>query len=122
MSDDHPELTGYEPGDARPLRSPRLLVAMRVLVTVGSVALILPGIVTIVSVSSATATRACAAWVEIETPDATGNSVRFELWGPGGAGWQCYSVGAFGGDRRVASLGIIPSGARLAVPEDGTPS
>ena len=118
MSDDHPELTGYEPGDARPLRSPRLLVAMRVLVTVGIVALILPGIVTIVSVSSATATRACAAWVEMETPDATGYSVRFELWGPGGAGWQCYSVGAFGGDRRVASLGIIPSGARLQVPED----
>ena len=122
MSDDHPELTGYEPGDARPLRSPRLLVAMRVLVTVGIVALVLPGIVTIVSVSSATATRACAAWVDMESPDATGYSVRFELWGPGGAGWQCYSVGAFGGDRRVASLGIIPSGARLAVPEDGTPS
>lgn len=118
MTDDHPELTGYEPSDARPLRSPRLLLTMRVLVIVGIVALILPGVVTIVSVSSATATRACVAWVEYETPDATSYSVRFELFGPGGVGWQCYSVGAFGGDRRVASLGIIPSGARLAVPEN----
>ena len=64
MTDDHPELTGYEPGDARPLRSPRLLWAMRALVTLGILALILPGFATIASVSSATASRACAAWVE----------------------------------------------------------
>lgn len=122
MTDEHPELAGYEPSDGRPLRSPRLLATMRVLVILGIIALVLPGIFTIVSVSSATATRACTAWVEYETPDASGSSVRFEMFGPGGAGWQCYSVGAFGGDRRVASLGIIPSGARLAVPEDGSPS
>ena len=122
MTDDHPELTGYEPGDARPLRSPRVLWAMRALVTLGILALILPGFATIASVSSATASRACAAWVEYETSDATGFSVRFELFGPGGAGWQCYSVGAFGGDRRVASLGIIPSGARLPIPSDGQPT
>ncbi len=122
MTDEHPELAAYEPHEGRPLRSARTLLAMRVIVILGILGLVLPGIVTIVSVSTATATRACVAWVEYEVPDAASSSVRFELFGPGGAGWQCYSVGAFGGDRRVASLGIIPSGARLAVPDDGIPS
>ena len=117
MSDEHPELTGYEPGDGRPLRSPHLLRAMRVIVVVGIVALILPGIVTIMTVGTATANTACRAWVVYERPDATGASARFELFGPGGVGWQCYSVGAFGGDEWVAALGIIPSGARLPVPD-----
>lgn len=122
MTDEHPELAAYEPHEGRPLRGPRTLLAMRVIVILGIIGLILPGMITIVTVSTATATRACAAWVKYEAPDAAASSVRFELFGPGGAGWQCYTVGAFGGDRRVASLGIIPSGARLAVPADGAPS
>ncbi|MBC7724898.1 MAG: hypothetical protein H7146_09145 [Burkholderiaceae bacterium] len=116
MTDEHPELTGYEPGDGRPLRSPHLLRAMRIIVIVGIVALILPGIITTISVGATTANTACANWVAFERPDATGSSARFEFFGPGGVGWQCYSVGAFGGDELVASLGIIPSGARLPVP------
>jgi hypothetical protein len=93
---------------------------MRVIVVLGIVALVLPGIMTTLSVGTHTAETACAKWVALEKPDATGSSARFELFGPGGAGWQCYSVGAFGGDVRVASLGIIPSGARLHVPDDTT--
>lgn len=118
MTDEHPELTGYEPGDGRPLRSPHLILAMRVIVVLGIVALVLPGLVTIVSVGNATAQEACRTWVRFELPDADGASAVFELFGPGGVGWQCYSVGAFGGDVRVASLGLIPSGARLPVPSD----
>lgn len=120
MTDEHPELAGYEPGDGRPLRSPRLLFAMRVIVIVGIVALLLPGIVTIFSVGGNTADRSCAQWVAFERPDATGFSARFEFFGPGGVGWQCYSVGGFGGDQLVASLGIIPSGARLPIPTIGS--
>ena len=116
VTDEHPELTGYEPGDGRPLRSPHVVRAMRVIVILGIVALILPGIVTTVSVGSTTAQAACRTWVEYEKPDADGSSAAFELFGPGGVGWQCYSVGAFGGDVLVASLGLIPSGARLPVP------
>lgn len=115
MTDEHPELMGYEPGDGRPLRSPHLLRAMRILVIVGIVALILPGIVTTVSVGATTANAACLNWVAYERPDASGADARFEFFGPGGIGWQCYSVGGFGGDELVASLGIIPSGARLPV-------
>ena len=116
MTDEHPELTGYEPGDGRPLRSPHMLLAMRVIVVLGIVALILPGIVTTLSVGATTARSACARWVAYAKPEATGSSAVFELFGPGGMGWQCYSVGAFGGDARVASLGLIPNGARLPVP------
>ncbi len=116
MTDEHAELAGYEPGDGRPLRGPHLLRAMRVIVVLGIVALVLPGLVTTLSVSTNTANVACARWVDFQKPDASGSSARFELFGPGGVGWQCYSVGAFGGDEIVASLGIIPSGARLPIP------
>ena len=120
MTDHHPELSGYEPGDGRPLRSPHVVRVMRVAVVLGIIALVLPGIVTTMSVGSNTANIACARWVDLERPEATGSSARFELFGPGGVGWQCYSVGAFGGDELIASLGIIPSGARLPVPTLGS--
>jgi len=115
MTDEHPELTGYEPGGHRPLRHPRMLLAMRVLVVLGIVALVLPGVLTTVSVGRATAARACDGWVARAQPEATGGDARFELFGPGGVGWQCYSVGAFGGDDLVVSLGLIPTGARLII-------
>jgi hypothetical protein len=117
MTDEHPELLGYEPGDGRPLRSPYVLRTMRVLVIVGVVALVLPGVVTTITVGTATANSACRAWVDRLKPEATSSSARFEFFGPGGIGWQCYSVGAFGGDELIASLGVIPSGARLPVPD-----
>jgi hypothetical protein len=44
-----------------------------------------------------------------------------EIFGPGGIGWECYSVGAFGGDRHVASLGLIPVSPKLLpVPKPGS--
>ena len=42
------------------------------------------------------------------------NPSPFELFGTGGPGWQCYTVGAFGGDKNVASLGLIPISPRLS--------
>ena len=62
----------------------------------GLISLILPGLVTTVSVANATANASCAALVRYSVPDATGSSARFQLFGDGGIGWQCYSVGAFG--------------------------
>ncbi|WP_349897510.1 hypothetical protein [Parafrigoribacterium soli] len=116
MSDleEHPELAGYDPTDDRPLpgRRRRLFI-MRIIVVLGVIALVLPGIVTTISVGSATAQRACAIWVRHLSPDASESSARFELFGPSGMGWECYAVGTFGGDRHVASLGLIPGGATL---------
>jgi hypothetical protein len=109
MSDDHPELAGYEPTDAsRPLRSRRMLLLMRITVVLGIVALLVPGVLTTLSIASATATNACAAAVARYTPNASGSSAGFELAGAGGFGWQCYSVDT--NDRRtfLVPLGIIP--------------
>ena len=108
MYDDEPELLGYEPGDGRPLRSARMLAAMRFIVVLGLVALVLPGIVTTIMVDTRGAQAACKIWVRYEVPSAIGSSVQFEIFGSNGFGWQCYTRGSFGGDQFVASLGIIP--------------
>src|SRR3954465_8968868 len=111
--DDGFELSGYEPHEGRPLRSRRVVNIMRLIVVLGIVGLVLPGVVTTVGVASRTANTACADWVAYEVPDAEGFDARFELFGPGVLGWECYSVGAFGGDEHIVSLGLIPS-ARVA--------
>jgi hypothetical protein len=105
--DDEPELAGYVPNEGAPRRR-RTLVIMRVVVIMGVVCLVLPGVLTTVSVAARTADAACTAWVAYEAPDATGESARFEIFGAGGMGWECYATGTFGGDRHVASLGLIP--------------
>ncbi|HEY0260802.1 MAG TPA: hypothetical protein VGC18_13240 [Lacisediminihabitans sp.] len=111
--DDEPELAGYVPNEGVPRRRRRLLV-VRVVVVLGILCLVLPQVVTMVSVATTTANEACAAWVRYEAPDATGSSASFELFGDGGLGWQCYSVGSFGGGKRVASLGLIPVSPTLS--------
>ena len=112
--DDEPELAGYEPTRGRPLRSRRLVITMRVVVVVGILCLVLPQVITTVTVASSTAQEACLAWVRYEAPQATGASATFELFGANGMGWQCYTVGAFGGDKHVASLGLIPVSPKLS--------
>ena len=113
MHDDEPELAGYEPHEGRPLRSRGLLITMRVIVVVGVTGLILPSIMTTMSVAAASAKEACKRWVIYADPAAPGSSVRFELFGAGGIGWECYTSGAFGGDKHVASLGLIPGPPKL---------
>jgi hypothetical protein len=108
MHDDEPELAGYEPGDGRPLRSRRMIVAMRFVVILGLVALVVPGIVTTLMVAANSAQEACKRWVSFEDPSSPGSVAHFELGGAHGAGWNCYTNGAFGGDQFVASLGFIP--------------
>ncbi|MEF2977820.1 hypothetical protein [Subtercola sp. YIM 133946] len=120
--DDHPELAGYEP-HSRPVRSRRRLRVMRAFVVLGIVALVLPGILTTYSLAKSTAQAACAATVASlsRTLTASGSRVQFEFFGPGGVGWQCYTVGAYGGDRQpVAPLGLIPSYPTVQDPTVGT--
>jgi hypothetical protein len=113
MHDDEPELAGYEPGDGRPLRSPHMLLAMRIVVVLGLVALVLPGIITTFMVASNSAQESCRRWVKYEIPGTSGSAASFELFGAHGTGWQCYTSGAFGGDRFIASLGLIPGPPKL---------
>lgn len=108
VTDEHPELEGYEAFDEKPLRSKHLTTVMRVVVVLALVALVLPGIITTMSVASSSAQAACATWVDFEVAGPSGSTARFEAFGPGGLGWECYSVGAFGGDKHIVSLGLIP--------------
>lgn len=109
----HPELDGYEPHPERPLRSRMTRSVMRVVVVLGIVALVLPGLVTTASVAERTAQAACAIWVDYRVAGPSGSDARFEVFGASGLGWECYSVGAFGGDEHIASLGLIPGAPRL---------
>jgi len=105
---DEPELTGYEPGDGTPLRSARMLRMMRVVVVLGVLGLILPGVVTTVSVGAATANATCANLVAYYSGGDAPSAARWEFFGPGLIGWECYSEG-FGGEKHVQSLGLIPT-------------
>jgi drug/metabolite transporter superfamily protein YnfA len=110
--DDEPELAGYEP-HGRPLRSPRLVRVMQVVVVVGLIGLILPGILITLTTANRTAQATCAAYTGFYAPTAVSFSARFELFSPSGMGWNCYAV-AFGGDETlVRALGLIPGGPRL---------
>ena len=111
--DDEPELAGYVPNEGAP-RLRRMRFVLRIVVVVGIACLVLPGVLTTASVAATTAREACTAWVAYEVPEARGVAARFELLGAGGPGWQCYTVGVFGGDRNVASLGLIPVSPRLS--------
>ncbi|MDO7883246.1 hypothetical protein Q5716_13500 [Protaetiibacter sp. WY-16] len=110
--DEEPELAGYQPHE-RPLRGPRLRLMMRVVVVLGLVALVLPGILITASTANRTANRTCSIYTDYLAPEAIGFSSRFELVSPSGIGWNCYAR-LFGGEEvLVAALGLIPGGARI---------
>jgi hypothetical protein len=111
--DDEPELVGYDPGDGRPLRSPHMLLAMRIVVAVGIAGLILPGVIGTVMINAKDAAESCKRWVRYENPGDSA-TVSFELLGAHGSGWQCYTqANSFGGAQFIASLGWIPGPPQL---------
>jgi len=117
MSDNHPELSGYEPNDdKRPLRSPHVMRLMRVVVVLGLLALVVPGVLTTMRVASGTATAACTYDVARYYPNSVAVSARFEFFGAGGLGWQCYAIDINERETFVTQLGLIPSAPRPDVP------
>jgi hypothetical protein len=113
--DDEPELAGYEPHGDKPLRSPHLLTVMRVVVVVGLVGLVLPGILIGLSTANNTAQRSCEIYTANLAPEAVTFSARFEFFSASGMGWNCYAVGFNGTETLLAAMGLIPGGARLPV-------
>jgi hypothetical protein len=112
--DDEPELSGYQPYE-RPLRGRSFQLAARVIVIVGLVALILPGMLVTLGTANRTALATCATYTGYYAPGARSFSVRFELVSPAGMGWNCYAIAFDGDEVLIASLGLIPGGARLPV-------
>ena len=117
MTNEHPELSDYEPHDAaRPLRSKRVTTIMRVVVVLGLVALIVPGILTTLQVAQSTASNACLVAAARYYPLAVASDARFDLSGPGGFGWQCYAI-----DRNEREIFVIPLGIIPSAPKPPTP-
>jgi len=106
--ENNPELTGHEPDDERPLRHPMMQRAIRVIVVIGILGLILPGIIISITTAVNTAQVACALVVAQEAPDSVSYSPRFELMGVDGPGWYCYAQKFDGTETMLRALGLIP--------------
>ncbi|MFO7689951.1 MAG: hypothetical protein R6W83_05275 [Cryobacterium sp.] len=120
-SNEHPELNGYVPSENyRPLRGKRFKLMIRIVVVVGIVALVVPGIFTTVQVASATASNTCRVAVGQYYPTAVAYDARWEMIGAGGLGWQCYALDPGGREIFVVPLGLIPSAPKPLNP--GSPS
>jgi hypothetical protein len=106
----HPELLGWDEDDAhRPLYGERRARMLRIVVWIGIVALVLPGVLITWGVAQGTANRACATYTAYLRPDAGGSKAQFELFGHGDPGWQCYSVSTSGPASYLGPLGLIPA-------------
>ena len=110
--DEEPELAGYEPHE-RPLRGRRFAITMRIVVVLGLVGLILPGILVTVSTANRTATASCSLAAQFYAPESRSSAARFELFSDAGPGWNCYALHFGGREVLVANLGLIPGGVSL---------
>lgn len=110
MTDDeyHRELADYDPGEGSPVHSVARRRALRIMVTLGLVALILPGVLVTISTQLSTAAAACRVVVAQAAPDSVGSSARFELMGAEGPGWYCYAQRFGGSEILLRALGLIP--------------
>lgn len=116
MTEEHPELAGYVPYQGKPLRSGKRTLLLRLVVIVGVAALVLPGFFTIVNVGTSNAERACAYRSAI-IDSTLRPSPRFELFGPGGIGWECYAFDRSGDEHHIDSMGLIPVAPPLRAPQ-----
>ncbi|MGZ0211578.1 MAG: hypothetical protein ACKVI4_03800 [Actinomycetales bacterium] len=119
--EENPELAGYEPHGERPLRSRAFVWVMRVVVVLGLIGLVVPGIVSAMGTANNTANRTCAVYTEYLAPQAVSYDIRFELSGDGEPGWKCYAVAFNGNETLLRSLGLIPGPAIIPTgPADNT--
>ena len=106
--DEYDHEAGDRYADSAPLYSRRRRIILRVTVLVCVFALLLPGVLSLYSQFSAFAQGACWKAARFSDPSTVSTRVDFELFGPGGVGWECYATGA-SGERHVVSLGLFPS-------------
>ena len=109
MSDEyHPELAGYDPDEGRPVRHPATRHVMRIVVIVGILGLVVPGLVISIATANRTATVACGLVVAQDAPDSVSSAPRFEVLGAAGPGWYCYAQSFDGTETLLRYLGLIP--------------
>jgi hypothetical protein len=117
--DYHPELAGYVPREEGSVRHPLTLKVMRVVIVIGVIALILPGVLYTIGVQMQTADAACRIVVRAGDSEATGSVARLQAWGGNGPGWYCYAQSFDGSELMLRALGLIPG---LSYQPSGTPA
>jgi len=111
--DNHPELEGYEPVGPKPLRPRWFRRAVQAAALLGIALLIVPIFASQARIASVSAQNWCAVWVDYEVSEPSVAAARFELFGPGVLGWECYATKVIGGERYIGYLGIIPGPPNL---------
>ncbi len=85
---------------------------LRIVVLIALGALVLPLVLSIFSVAKAAADRACVVYVTAYDANAAGFRTSFDLFAPGGPGWECRAVSTGGGDTLIAEMGLLPAAPR----------
>ena len=104
------------PIDEGPVFGERRRRILRITVLVALSAMLLPLVLSAVSVARSAAERACAIYVADFDADATASRVAFDLFAQGGPGWLCYDVREQGGDTYLGNLGPMPALPRATLP------
>ena len=109
MNGPHPELEPDPFDDGRPMPGERRRRVLRIAVLVALGALVLPLVLSAFGVAKAAADRACAVYVAAYDTDAAGFRTAFDLFAPGGAGWECFAIADSGASRLLGNLGPFPA-------------
>jgi hypothetical protein len=101
------------------VRHPVTITVMRVVIVIGVVALVLPGLIYTIGMQIQTADAACRIVVRADDTEAVGAVARFQLGGGNGPGWYCYAKSFDGSELMLRALGLIPG---LSYQPSGTPA
>ena len=122
MSEQHPELEPdpFEGDGPMPGARRRRVIRIAVLVALG--AMVLPLVLSGFNVAKHAADRVCAVYVAAFDTDAAGFRTSFEVFAPGGPGWECVSISSTGARTLVARLEPLPAMPRLPAQDDHGPA
>lgn len=109
MTGPHPELEPDPFDDEGPMPGQRRRRVLRIVVLVALGALVLPLVLSAYGVSKSAADRACAVFVAAYDTNAAGFRTTFDLFAPGGAGWECFAISENGTSRLLGNLGLLPA-------------
>ena len=118
MTGPHPELEPDPFDDEGPMPGQRRARVLRIVVLVALGALVLPLVLSAYGVAKAAADRACAVFVSAYDTNAGGFRTTFDLFAPGGAGWECFAISENGTTRLLGNLGPLPAMPRPPDPDD----
>jgi hypothetical protein len=121
VSERHPELEPEPYDDGLPMPGARRRRAIRIAVLVALAALVLPLVLSGFNVAKNAADRVCSVYVAAFDADAAGLRTSFEVFAPGGPGWECVAISSNGARTLVARLEPLPAMPRLPAQPDPGP-